>query len=70
MLTRNANGQRAVELIGIFNRARLAREAGGAALYGPNLSQWPAWAVDLTALLEGERIAFENAQFEAERLDR
>ena len=59
----------AVEIVNIFARARHGREAG-AALYGPDLSKWPAWAVDALVVIEGERIAIEIAKFEAEQSER
>lgn len=55
-----------VELVQIFSRARHATEASGAALFGPDLSRWPAWAVDAAVVIEQERIRVENARMTAE----
>jgi hypothetical protein len=54
------------ELIQVFSRARHAREGGGATLFGPDLSKWPAWAVDALVVIEQERIKEHNARIEAE----
>ena len=57
---------RAVELVQIFARSRHAKEGGGASLFGPDLSKWPAWAVDAQVVIEQERIKQENARMEAQ----
>jgi hypothetical protein len=46
--------------------ARQMAQSGGAAWYGPNLSEWPAWAVDAMMAIQGESVAVEIAC--AERL--
>jgi len=35
------------ELLNIFGRAGRVREASGAMMYGPDLGDWPIWAVDV-----------------------
>lgn len=50
-----------VELVQHYFRARSVHEAFGASLYGSDLSEWPAWAVYMTAALEEERIKYQNA---------
>lgn len=55
-----------VETVLAFANARLAHESSGAGMYGPDLSAWPAWAVDALTTLERERIATENARIESE----
>jgi hypothetical protein len=60
-------GQRAIERVNVFNRQRLAKDAGGASLFGTDLSKWPGWAVDLVSMLEAERIAYDNAYLDAVR---
>ncbi len=58
------------ELIQILQRARRVQEAGGAALFGPDLRRWPARVVDALAAVEEERIRVHNAEIEAEASER
>lgn len=53
-----------IQLLGVYQRSKRAHEATGASLYGPDLSEWPVWAVDLMETLEIERIRVNNAEFE------
>ena len=55
-----------MELVTILERARHARNGGGAAMFGDDLSRWPAWAVDALVVVEQERIKEHNARLEAE----
>jgi hypothetical protein len=57
---------RSTELVNIFGSAQHATKASGAALYGPDLAKWPAWAVDACVVLEIERILEHNARIEAQ----
>lgn len=57
---------RSLELVQIFARARYVADEGGAALFGPDISRWPIWAVDATVVIEQERAKEQAARFEAE----
>lgn len=57
---------KSAELVQVFTRANHAREGGGAALFGPDLSKWPTWAVDALVVIEQERVKEHNARLEAE----
>jgi hypothetical protein len=57
---------RAAEIVQVFSRAKYAKDGAGAALYGPDLSKWPAWAVDAAVAIEQERIREHNARSAAE----
>lgn len=39
----------------------------GAALFGPDLAQWPAFYVEAAAIVDAERISAENERISAER---
>ncbi len=47
-----------------------AKEVTGAAMYGPDLSKYPAKLVDVLTTLEREHNKVENARFEAESNER
>jgi hypothetical protein len=53
-------------LVQIFTRANGAHDASGAALYGADLSRWPARMVDAQVVINQERIRESNAQQAAE----
>lgn len=53
-------------LIRIMSVASRAKEAAGASLYGNDLSQWPAAAVDALVVIEGEEVALHNARLKAD----
>lgn len=57
---------RSQELVSILGTATHAQRATGASLFGPDLSKWPAKAVDASVCLELERISTDNARREAE----
>lgn len=57
------------ELLRLFTRAERLQESG-TALFGPDLSAWPAWAVDAFDVLTTESIRYENAKWEAEKAER
>jgi hypothetical protein len=57
---------RSRELVEVFMRAKRLTESSGASMFGPDLSAWPAWAVDSFDVLERESIRYENARFQAE----
>ena len=57
---------RSQELLQMYIRAKRVKEASGAALFGPDQSEWPAWAVDAVDVCELESIRHENAKIEAE----
>lgn len=56
---------RSQELVAIFGTAQHGQRASGSALYGPDLSKWPAVAVDALVCLELEKNAADNARREA-----
>lgn len=56
---------RSVELITIYHRAKRS----GVAMFGPDLSAWPAWAADLFDALDVEQIKLDNAKWEAEHAE-
>jgi hypothetical protein len=62
--------QQSIELLDVYARSRRAYDAFGVSLFGPDLLEWPAWAVDLVALLDSERGRIEAAEEELERRDR
>jgi len=47
--------------------AKLAKDATGASLYGPDLSKWPSREVEALTVLQYEHNRVENARIEAER---
>lgn len=53
------------ELLSQTLHARNLYRACGASLYGPDLSAWPAAAVDAMSVVESEHIAAENEIAEA-----
>ena len=53
-----------LSLMGTLDVAELARPSG-AALYGPDLSKWPARMVDALVTIEIERTKADNARQEA-----
>jgi len=57
---------KSTQLLQIFSIAGRAHDASGAALYGPNLSEWPAWAVDAIDAIEQARIDEHNSRVAAE----
>ena len=59
-----------IELLDMYARARRLHESFGVSLFGPALLEWPAWAVDLVSLLEGEHARIEAAVEELEQKDR
>lgn len=57
------------EILRLFTRAERLQESG-TALFGPDLSAWPAWAVDAFDVLTTEQIRLENAKWDAEKGER
>jgi len=55
------------QLIQIDAMAKLAKDATGASLYGPDLSKWPSREVEALTVLQYEHNRVENARIEAER---
>jgi hypothetical protein len=53
------------ELLSQTLHARNLYRACGASLYGPDLSAWPAQAVDAMSAVESEHVAVENEIAEA-----
>lgn len=58
---------RSNELLQMFVRSKRVKEASGAALFGQDLSRWPAWAVDAFDVCELESIRYENARIDADQ---
>lgn len=58
-----------IELVQLWNRTRLAKDAIGATMFGSDLSRYPAKVVDAFTALELEKRAYDNARFEAERIE-
>lgn len=54
------------ELVNVFLRSRRLKEASGTSLFGANLAEWPAWAVDAIDTLELEEMRYQNARMEAQ----
>jgi len=54
------------ELVSAFHRANLAGGKVGT-MYGPDISQWPAWAVDAWSVMEMERRRVESTLMHAMR---
>lgn len=52
--------------IEIARRSEFAHQASGASLYGPDLSKWPARAVDALVTIQQEQNRAENARTAAE----
>lgn len=50
-----------IEVLQHYFRSRQVYEAFGASMFGPDLSEWPTWAVYAVAALEQERIKVQNA---------
>jgi len=48
-------------LIEMFVKASLAHQATGAALFGPDLSEWPVWAYDAAIVVQEEQNRVERA---------
>lgn len=58
-----------MEIVTTLTRARLAFQACGASLFGPDLSQWPPWAFEALIAIEQERALVDSAELEATRAD-
>lgn len=58
-----------LEIMITLNKARLAFDACGASLFGPNFSEWPVWAAEALVAIETERALVDAAQMDAERRD-
>ncbi len=58
--------QESIELLDMYARARRGHDAFGTTIFGPDLLQWPAWAVDLVQLCETERQRVDQAEQELE----
>lgn len=58
--------QESIEVLDMYARARRGHEAFGLTMFGPDILQWPAWAVDLVQLCESERARVEAAEHEME----
>ncbi len=54
----------AIEVVQQYFRARQVHDAFGVSMFGPDLSQWPTWAVYAVAALEQERVKVANAMQE------
>lgn len=54
-----------IEVIQQYFRARQVHDAFGVSMFGPDLSEWPTWAVYAVAALEQESIKVRNAMTEA-----
>lgn len=52
--------------VDIARRSEFAHQASGAALYGSDLSKWPARAVDALVTIQQEQNRAENARTAAE----
>ncbi|MCC6591609.1 MAG: hypothetical protein IT168_33290 [Bryobacterales bacterium] len=49
-------------LVEVFERADFAHQGSGAALYGTDLSRWPARAIDALVVIQQERNREHNAR--------
>ena len=54
------------QIVEVFVRAKFAHQASGAGLYGPDLSCWPARAVDALVVIQQETNREHNARVRAE----
>jgi len=59
---RAPNGGELRAWVDIARRAEFAQQASGAALFGPDLSRWPARAVDALVTIQAEQNRAENAR--------
>jgi hypothetical protein len=55
-------------LVAQLQRVDFASDATGTSLYGPDLSQWPAWAVESYIALQSEKNRVANAKTRAEQV--
>jgi hypothetical protein len=54
-------------LVNILLQGQMAKEASGAALFGPDLSRWPAKVHDAMVILAGEESKLQDARMDAEK---
>lgn len=53
-------------LVAQLQRVEFATDATGTTFYGPDISQWPAWAVESYIALQSEKNKIANAKARAE----
>lgn len=56
-----------IEVLQHYFRARRMNKTHGVSWFGPDLSEWPTWAVYAASALDAEQDKVDAAQFEAER---